>query len=77
MFSNGSLWLPEWHPELPSSILALSRLNRARPTVQLSGLSPTYVRHLREASVPGALGTEGLARDLNEIGLQVSTGAER
>ena len=76
MFFSCSLWLPEWGHELPSTILALPRLNQARSPVQLSRLSPSCVRSLWEVNVPRALGTEGLARDLNEIGLWMSTGAK-
>lgn len=51
------------------------RVNQPRPTVQVSGLSPSYVRHLWEVGVLGVLDREGLARDLNDIGLWMSTGA--
>lgn len=61
-----SLRLPEWSHELASSILALSRLNEAGPTVQLSGLSPSYVRSLWDVSGPRVVSTEGLVRDFIE-----------
>lgn len=51
-FFSCSLRLPEWSHELASSILALSRLNEAGPTVQLSGLSPSYVRSLWDVNGP-------------------------
>lgn len=71
-----SAWLCAWSREFPSCILALSRLNQARPTAQVSGLSPSCVRHLWEVSVARVLDRGGLARDLNEIGLWMSTGAK-
>lgn len=72
-FFSYSLWLPEWSHELASSILALSRLNEAGPTVQLSGLSPSYVRSLWDVNEPRVLSTEGLVRDFTEICLWMST----
>lgn len=68
-----SLWLPEWSHELASSILALSRLNEAGPTVQLSGLSPSYVRSLWNVSGPRVVSAEGLVGDFTEICLWMST----
>lgn len=72
-FFSCSLQLPEWSHELAPSILALSRLNEAGPTVQLSGLSPSYMRSLWDVNEPRVLSTEGLVRDFTEIYLWMST----